>query len=144
MIRKINIKDVNSVAEYLSKKLNISFLEASIKASKIAKSGNISFLKDEKDISGLCWIESKIVKEKKERYIEIYVNNWRLAEEFLQCLRWTINGIYYFSLPKHDTLNRTLNKAGMRFFKVEGDKNIYVYKFEKRNFISYKSEDNEV
>jgi len=96
-----------------------------------------------KELHGVCWIESRLIGEKKEKFIEILCNNWRLAESYIQVLRWNLDGVFYFSLPKHDFLNRTLNKAGIRFVKVDGDKNIYNYKFEKRNFVNYKSEDNE-
>lgn len=141
MIRQISTGDKTSVAIYLAQKLNISLPEANFKANKIIKSGQVSFLKEEKELSGLCYVESRLVNGVKTNFIEIIVNNWRLAESFLQCLRWSLNGIYWFSLPKHDFLNRTLNKSGIRFVKVDGDKNIYNYKFEKRDFFNYKSED---
>lgn len=126
---------------YLAQKLNISLPEASIKAKQIIKSGLPSLIKEAKDLSGVAWIEHRIVNDKKEKFIEILVNNWRLAEEFIQCLRWKLNGIYWFSLPRHDFLNRTFNKNGIRYIRVENDKNIYCYKFEKRNFYSFKSDD---
>jgi hypothetical protein len=143
MIRQTSTKDKTSIAVYLSKKLNISLKDASIKARKIVKNGLPSFLKESKDLEGVCWVETRLVNEKKEKFVEILVDNWRLAESFIQCLRWSLDGICWFSLPRHDMLNRTLNKAGIRFVKVDGDKNVYIYKFEKRYFQSYKSEDNE-
>lgn len=143
MIRQVSTNDNTSIAIYLSKKLNLSFSDAYIKTRKIIKSGLISLIKEDKDLEGICWVETKFINNKKEKFVEIYVNNWRLAESFIQILRWSLTGIYYFSLSKHDMLNRTLNKSGIRFLKVEGDKNIYNYKFEKRYFQSYKSEDNE-
>jgi len=143
MIRNCTTKDLTSIAIYFSQKLNISLFEANIKAKKIIKSGLPSLIKESKDLVGIAWIESRIVNDKKEKYIEILVNNWRLAEDFIQSFRWQLNGIYWFSLPRHDFLNRTLNKAGIRFVKVDGDKNIYNYKFERRQFFNYKSEDND-
>jgi hypothetical protein len=139
MIRQTKTSDINNIASYLSSKLKISFLEANIKAKKIVKSGLPSFIIEEKDLTGICYVESKSINSQK--YIEILVNNWRLAEDFIQILRWNLDGIYYLSLPKHDMLNRTFNKNGIRFLKCEGDKNIYCYKFEKRQFFNHKSED---
>ncbi len=141
MIRYCTTKDLTSISMYLAQKLNISLPEASIKAKQIIKSGLPSLIKEAKDLSGVAWIEHRIVNDKKEKFIEILVNNWRLAEEFIQCLRWKLNGIYWFSLPRHDFLNRTFNKNGIRYIRVENDKNIYCYKFEKRNFYSFKSDD---
>ena len=137
----MSIKDKSSIAFYLSNKLNISIEDATIRANKIIKSGLENFIKEEKDLSGICYIESKLVNDTKIKYVEILVNNWRLAEQFLQCLRWTLNGEHWFSLPKHDFLNRTFNKNGLRYIRVEGDRNIYCYKFEKRDFRNYKNED---
>ena len=62
---------------------------------------------------------------------------------YIKILRWNLKGIYWFSLTKHDFLNRTYNKNGLRFIKCDGDKNLYCYKFEKRQFANFKSEDNE-
>lgn len=143
MIRPISTKDKTSVAIYLAQKLNISLPEANFKANKIIKSGQVSFLKEEKELSGLCYVEARLVNGVKTNFVEIIVNNWRLAEAFLQCLRWNLDGIYWFSLPKRDFLNRTYNKQGIRYTTCLGDKNIYCYKFEKRNFFNYKSEDAE-
>jgi hypothetical protein len=143
MIRKITSSDKTSVASYLVSKLNMPLLEAIKKANKIIKSGRVSFLKEERDLSGLCYTESRVVNGVKTNFVEIIVNNWRLAEDFIQVLRWNLDGIYWFSLPRHDFLNRTLNKIGIRFVRVDGDRNVYCYKFEKRNFYSFKSEDNE-
>ncbi len=142
MIRRISNRDKVALTLYLSNKLRISLPEANSKVRKILKTG-ICFIKEEKDLTGVCWIESRLVGEKKEKFIEILCNNWRLAEDFIQVLRWNLNGIYFFALPKHDFLNRTFNKNGIRFQRVDGDKNIYNYKFELRNFVNYKSEDNE-
>jgi hypothetical protein len=141
MIRQCSTKDRTSIAVYLVSKLGISLSDATFKAKRIIKSGYPSFLKEEKNLSGLCYVESRIVNDKKERFVEILSDNWRLAESFIQCLRWKLDGIHYFSLPKHDSLNRTYNKNGIRFLKVDGDRNIYQYKFEKRQFYSFKSED---
>ena len=143
MIRRIVKSDKNSITEYLANKLHISLPEAMIKAKKIIKSGHISFLKDDKDVTGICYVEKRQLGDKQENFVEILTNHWRLAEAFIQCLRWQLNGICYFSLFKHDSLNRTLNKNGIRFLKCEGDRNIYWYKFEKINFQSFKIEDNE-
>jgi len=143
MIRQASTKDITSIAVYLSQKLNISLKDASIKARKIVKSGLPSFLKEGKDLEGICWVETRLVNEKKEKFIEIYVNNWRLAESFIQCLRWSLNGDYFLSVPKHDFLNRTYNKNGIRFLKVDGENNLYISRFEKRFFQSYKAEDYE-
>lgn len=141
MIRNITLKDKSSVSLYLSTKLNISLQDAVKKANIIIKSGYPKFLKDDINLQGLCYVESKIINEVKEKFIVILVNNWRLAESFLQCMRWELNGIYYFSIPKHDFLNRTYNKNGIRFLKCDGDKNLYCYKFEKREFHNYKQDD---
>lgn len=141
MIRKTNAKDITSLSVYLSQKLGISISDAKKKASKIVKSGLPNFIKEEKDLSGVCFVETKIVNDVKKKFVYIYVNNWRLAENFLQCLRWNLNGEYWFALPKHDTLNRTYNKNSIKFIRVDGDKNIYCFKFEKRIFKSFKSED---
>jgi hypothetical protein len=143
MIRNCTTKDLSSISVYLAQKLNISLPEASIKTKKIIKSGLPSLIKESKDLTGIVWVESRIINDKKEKFIEIFVNNWRLAEDFIQCLRWKLDGVYWFSLPRHDFLNRTFNKNGIRFSRVEGDRNIYCYKFERRNFFNYKSEDNE-
>jgi hypothetical protein len=141
MIRRINSKDKNSLASYFSNKLNINIEDALVKTNKILKSNSTNFIKEERELSGVCWIETRLINNIKTKYIEILVNNWRLAEQFLQCLRWSLNGEHWFSLPKHDFLNRTLNKAGIRFIRVEGDRNIYCYRFEKRDFRNYKSDD---
>lgn len=141
MIRRINSKDKNSLASYFSNKLNINIEDALVKTNKILKSNSTNFIKEERELSGVCWIETRLINDVKTKYIEILVNNWRLAEQFLQCLRWSLNGEYWFSLPKHDFLNRTLNKVGIRFIRVEGDRNIYCYKFEKHYFRNYKSDD---
>lgn len=143
MIRKFSSKDKMSISNYLSNKLNISLIDANRRAKRILKSGLPTLLKEDKDLQGLCWIETRLIGDKKENFVEIYVNHWKLAEHFLQCLRWELNGLYWFSLPIHDSLNRTLNKHGIRFVKVDGDKNFYHYKFEKREFKSFKLEDNE-
>jgi hypothetical protein len=143
MIRHSNTKDLTSISMYLAQKMNISLPEANAKAKKIVKSGLLSLIKESKDLLGIVWIEYRIVNNKNEKFVEILVNNWRLAEEFIQCLRWNLDGEYYFVLPKHDFLNRTYNKNGIRYLKCDGDKNIYCQRFEKRNFYSFKSEDNE-
>lgn len=141
MIRNITTKDKTSLAVYLSSKLNISLPDAKLKASKIVKNGQTSFLKEEKDLSGICYVENRLINDKKEKYVVILVNHWKLAESFIQCLRWKLDGIFWFELPKHDSLNRTFNKAGIRFVKIDGDRNLYNYKFDKRQFFSFKSED---
>lgn len=141
MIRRINSKDKNSLASYFSNKLNITIEDALVKTNKILKSNFTNFIKEERELFGVCWVETRLINDVKTKYIEILVNNWRLAEQFLQCLRWSLNGEHWFSLPKHDFLNRTLNKAGIRFIRVEGDRNIYCYRFEKRDFRNYKSDD---
>jgi len=143
MIRKTNAKDITSLSVYLSQKLGISISDAKKKASKIIKSGLPNFIKEEKDLSGVCFVETKIVNDVKKKFVYIYVNNWRLAENFLQCLRWTLSGEHMFLIPRRDMLNRTYNKAGIKYIKIEGDNHLYSYVFEKRNFTSYKSEDNE-
>jgi hypothetical protein len=143
MIRKLDTKDKNSCAIYLATKLNISFSEALLKVNKILKSGLPNFLKDERDLQGICWVESRLIGDKKEKYIEILVNNWRLAENFIQILRWNLNGDFYLSIPKHSMLNRTYNKNGIRYLRVDGLNNLYIYRFEKRRFYNNKSDDNE-
>jgi len=143
MIRQVSTKDKTTIGLYLSQKLNISISEGMLKAIKIIKSRLPAFILEGNDLQGICWVESKLIGEKKEKFVEILCNNWRIAENYIQVLRWNLHGIYWFSLPRHDFLNRTLNKAGIRFVKVDGDKNIYHYKFERRNFFNYKSEDNE-
>ena len=141
MIRKISNKDNVSIAVYLSKKLNLSLSDANIKANKIIKSGLPAFILEGKDIQGICWVENRLIDNKKEKFVEILVNHWRLAESYIQILRWNLNGDYFLLIPKYDTLNRTYNKNGIRFLKVEGQNNLYVARFEKRNFYSFKSED---
>jgi hypothetical protein len=141
MIRKATIKDITAIALFLSNKLNLPFKETVVKARKIVKSGSPNFLKEEKDLTGVCWVEKKIVNNAPQKFVEIHVTNWRLAEMFLQCLRWELNGEYMFLIPRRDMLNRTYNKAGIKYLKIEGDNHLYVYKFEKREFRSYKSED---
>lgn len=141
MIRQISTKDRTSISLYLASKLNIDLPEANRRARKIIKSGLPSFILESKDLQGLCYVEKRQVGDKQEKFIEILVGNWRLAENFIQVLRWNLDGVYWFSLPKHDFLNRTLNKAGMRYVRVEGDKNVYNYKFERRQFYSFKLED---
>jgi hypothetical protein len=141
MIRQISTKDKISLATYLAVKINIPLSEATVKAVRIIKSGLPSLMMESKDLQGICWVENKLVGEKKVKYVEILVNNWRLAENFIQVLRWKLNGEYFFSIPKHDFLNRTYNKNGIRFLKCDGDKNVYCQRFEKRDFYSFKSED---
>jgi len=141
VIRQISTKDRTSISLYLASKLNIDLPEANRRARKIIKSGLPSFILESKDLQGLCYVEKRQVGDKQEKFIEILVGNWRLAENFIQVLRWNLDGVYWFSLPKHDFLNRTLNKAGMRYVRVEGDKNVYNYKFERRQFYSFKLED---
>ena len=141
MIRLISTKDKTSIAIYLASKLNIDLPEANRRANKIIKSGLPSFILESKDLQGLCYVEKRQVGDKQEKFIEILVGNWRLAESFIQMLRWNLDGDYWFSLPRHDFLNRTFNKNGIRYVRVEGDRNIYCYRFEKRNFFNYKSED---
>lgn len=143
MIKQCTIKDLTSVSEYLSKKLNIPFSEATKQARKIIKSGLPSLILEEKDLTGVCWAEIRLIDDKKFHYVVMLVNNWRLAEKFIQILRWRLNGIYYFSIPKHDFLNRTYNKNGIRFLKCDNDKNVYCQKFELRTFVNHKSEDTE-
>jgi hypothetical protein len=143
MIRQISTKDKISLSVYLSSKLGISFSDATKKASKIIKSGFPNLMLESSDLQGVCWVETRIIADKKIKFVEMVVNNWRLAESFLQALRWKLCGEYWFSLPKHDFLNRTYNKQGIRFMKVDGQNNLYCYKFEKRNFFNYKREDEE-
>jgi hypothetical protein len=141
MIRKAITKDITSIAVFLSNKLNLSLKDSVIKAKRIVKSGLPSFLKEEKDLSGLCFVETKLVGDVKKKFVNIYVSNWRLAESFIQCLRWTLNGEHFFLIPRKDMLNRTYNKAGIKYLKIEGDNHLYSYVFEHRVFTSYKSED---
>ena len=141
MIRQVSTKDKTTIGIYLSQKLNISITEGMVKARKIIKSGLPVFMLEGKDLQGICWVETRLVNNKKEKFVEILCNNWRLAESYLQVLRWTLNGDFFFSVPKHDWLNRTLNKNGIRFTKIDGLNNLYIGRFEKRNFFNYKSED---
>ena len=141
MIRQVSTKDKTTIGIYLSQKLNISITEGMVKARKIIKSGLPVFMLEGKDLQGICWVETRLVNNKKEKFVEILCNNWRLAESYLQVLRWTLNGDFFFSVPKHDWLNRTLNKNGIRFTKIDGLNNLYIGRFEKREFHSFKSED---
>lgn len=141
MIRHCTTKDRTSIAVYLATKLKISLSEANSKAKRIVKNGMSSFLKEEKNLTGLCWVETRIVNDKKEKFVEILSDHWKLAESFLQCLRWALNGDYYFAAPIHDSLNRTFNKHGLQFIKVNDKFNVYIGRFEKRVFKSFKSED---
>lgn len=143
MIRHILPKDELSLTIYLMSKLGIQYKEANIKANKIIKSGFVSFLVDSKDLQGICWVEQRLIGDKKIKFVEILVNNWRLAESLFQVLKWNLNGEYWFSIPKHDFLNRTYNKNGIRFIKVDGNYNTYCYKFELRTFYNVKHEDDE-
>ena len=143
MIRNISTKDKINVSTYLASKLNLSFSEAEKKVRKIIKSGQPNFLLESKDLQGFCYVETRIINGEKLKFVEILCNNWRLAEMFIKILRWNLNGIYWLSLPKHDFLNRTFNKNGLRFVKCDGAKNIYCYRFEHHQFANFKSEDNE-
>jgi hypothetical protein len=143
MIRQISTQDKTSITIYLARKLNISLVDANIKTNKIIKSGLPAFILEDKDLEGICWVELRLIGLKKEKFIEILCNNWRLAESYIQVLRWNLNGDYFFSVPKHDWLNRTLNKNGIRFYKIDELNNLYIGRFEKRNFFNYKSDDNE-
>jgi hypothetical protein len=143
VIRQITSKDSNEISLYLVSKLNIPFSEAEKKVRKIIKSGLPSFLLEAKDLQGICYVEHRIINDEKTKFVEILCDNWRLAEMYIKILRWNLNGIYWMSLPKHDFLNRTFNKNGLRFTKCDGNKNIYCYRFEKRNFVNFKSEDND-
>lgn len=141
MIHHITNKDKVLVAEYLVKKLDIPFKDAIIKTQKIIKSGLPSYIKDEKNLSGVCWVEIRTVNNIKQKHVEILCDNWRLAELFLKVLKWDLNGDYCFSIPKHHFLNRTYNKQGLKFFKCNGNNNDYIMKYEKRNFYLIKSDD---
>lgn len=144
MIRQAELRDKIMVTEYVVKKLNISMKEANSKISKQIKSGLPLFLKDEKDIRGICWVEKITINDKKVKKLSFLFDDWRLAEDMIKYLRWQLNGEYITDLPKHDTLNRTLNKNGFRFTHIADNKNHYIYRFEKRTFKNYKSEDYEV
>ena len=139
MIRQINKKDTLFISEYLSKKLSISNKEANSKISKLIKSGLPAFIKEGLYIDGICWVE---IDDKKVKRINFQVDNWKIAEDFIKVLKWNLNGDYIIELPKYDFLNKTLNKNGFKFFKVENNKNYYTYKFEKRVFYNTKSDDN--
>jgi hypothetical protein len=141
MIRNATTKDITSIATFLSNKLNLSLNDAVKKSRKIVKNYSPSFLKEEKDLSGVCWVEKRIVNNVPQKFVEIHVKNWRLAEDFIQCLKWSLNGEYMFLIPRKDMLNRTYNKAGIKYLKIEGDNHLYSYRFEKREFRNYKSED---
>jgi hypothetical protein len=143
MIRHISTGDKNLVSDYLANKLRIPFSEAQKKARKIIKSGLPSFLLESKDLQGICYVENRIVNDKKEKFVEILCDNWRLAEKYIKILRWSLNGDYFFLVPKHDWLNRTYNKNGIRFYKVDGSNNLYIGRFEKRTFVNFKAADNE-
>lgn len=143
MIRHATTKDITSIATFLSNKLNLSLNDAVKKAKKIVKNGLPSFLKEEKDLTGVCWVEKRVVNNVPQKFVEIHVKNWRLAEDFIQCLKWSLNGEYMFLIPRKDMLNRTYNKAGIKYLKIEGDNHLYSYVFQKREFKSFKSEDNE-
>jgi hypothetical protein len=141
MIRNATTKDITSIATFLSNKLSLSLNDAVKKSRKIVKNYSPSFLKEEKDLSGVCWVENRIVNNVPQKFVEIHVKNWRLAEDFIQCLKWSLNGEYMFLIPRKDMLNRTYNKAGIKYLKIEGDNHLYSYRFEKREFRNYKSED---
>lgn len=141
MIRNATTKDITSIATFLSNKLNLSLHDAVKKSRKIVKNGLPSFLKEEKDLTGVCWVEKRVVNNVPQKFVEIHVKNWRLAEDFIQCLKWSLNGEYMFLIPRKDMLNRTYNKAGIKYLKIEGDNHLYSYRFEKREFRNYKSED---
>ena len=141
MIRNISSKDKLVIADYLVSKKGISFLEANKIVKNILKGGRVSFIKENKECEGICYIYTKEINGEKLKFIEILVNNWRLAENYLQMLKWSLNGVYFFSLPKHDFLNRTYNKNNIKFLQVDGQNNIYSYKFEKRQFFNFKRED---
>ena len=141
MIRKATTKDITSIAVFLSNKLNLSLKDSIVKARRIVKNGLPSFLKEEKDLTGVCWVEKRLIGDVKKKFVCIHVDNWRLAESFIQCLRWTLNGEHMFFIPRRDMLNRTFNKNGIKYIKIDGDNHLYSYTFEKREFRNYKSED---
>lgn len=143
MIRLIKKEDTLSIVEYLLKKLAITPQEAKVISRKIVKSGLPSFLKDSKSLEGICWMEKSILNEKPIKKLNFLVDNWRLAEDFIKILRWNVNGEIIIDIPRHDFLNRTLTKNGFRFLKLENNRNVYNYRFEKREFHNIKSEDNE-
>lgn len=143
MIRPFHKTDKIAIADYLSKKLNLSMSDANLEAHKILKSKTQGFIKEDINLEGLCWIDKKIINEKPVKRLTFLVNNWRLAEDFIKLLRWNLSGEYIVECPKHDFLNRTLTKNGFRFLRLEDNKNVYNFRFEKRSFTNYKSEDND-
>jgi len=143
MIRLITKQDKSSIIEYLSKKLVISEQQAALKTNKLINRGLPFFIKELKNIEGICWVEHLTIDEKKVRKLFFLVDNWRLAEDLIKLLRWNLNGDYVIEIPKHDFLNRTLNKNGFRFSHIKDNYNVYNYRFEKRTFHNSKLEDND-
>jgi hypothetical protein len=140
MIRNLQPKDELNFITYYSSKTNCSLKDAKYQFKQIIKSGLPALIKEESILTGVCWIENRIVEEKKIKHLNFLVNNWRLAEAFLQVLRLNYNGKVIVELDKRHFLNRTLNKHHFNFLKLDNDKNIFEYKFEKRAIFT-KSDD---
>jgi hypothetical protein len=143
MIRNLQPKDELNFITYYSSKVNCSLKDAKHQFKQIIKSGLPALIKDESTLSGVCWIDSRKVEDKKIRYLNFLVNNWRLAEAFLQVLRWNYNGEVIVELDKHHFLNRTVNKNRFIFLRTENNKNIFKYTFIKREIYGKLEESNE-
>lgn len=141
MIRAIKRTDKSDIVQYLVKKLSISFEESEKKARKLLKLNNLCFIKESKNLEGICWVENILVADKKVKKLSFLVDNWKLADDFIKLLRWNLNGEYITEIPKHDFLNRTLSKNGFRFLRLENNKNVYNYRFDLKIFTNYKIDD---
>jgi len=137
MIRNIITKDKYNFLDYYSKQLNVSFKEAEIKFNKILKNSSAKLILVNKDVEGICWTEKD---DSKKKHLFLLVNHWKIAESFIQSLRWDLSGEYEINIPKYHFLNRTLNKNGFKFYKVDDKNNYYKYTFIKRILTNAKSE----
>lgn len=134
MIRSIKQKDkCDFITAYIYHN-RCSPDEAKLKFNHIIKSGLFNLILEDKNISNFCWLEHKVINDKKNKYLYFLVNHWKVAESFINMCRWNINGEIWVELPKHHFLNRTLNKQNFKFIKVENNKNIYNYTFIQRKF----------
>lgn len=134
MIRSVKSKDMSSFITTYSYHNHCSYLESKSKFNTLIKSGLFALVLEDKSVDNFCWVENKIVNEKKIKYLYFLVNHWKVAESFINMCRWNINGEIWVELPKHHFLNRTLNKQNFKFIKVEDNKNIYNYTFIQRKF----------
>lgn len=141
MIRPIKKSDKSSLCEYIKNKYSCTYTEAEKESRKLLKFSQKCYIKEDKDLYGVCWIEKCIFDKLPSKKINFLVDNWHLADDFIKILRWNLNGLYIIEVPQNHFLNKTLNKNGFRFIRLQNNKNLYHYKFELRKFTNYKLED---